>query len=186
MRRATTNKRQVTLLMLDQRKEKRDREVKKFTPRASISHERMPTHPFPEADNLYSVDPFVLTLIMCETKKDPSVVQIQPPLLFIGHQILADLQCLSSPRVKEPKRERIQVAFSRLGGSASFPDCMHERCPLSVVALHRLLRRSVGEMSGGKMRTKEGIIHSKLSLSLSFLPSHQRLPICCRKSPSIT
>lgn len=146
----------------------------------------MPTHPFPEADNLYSVDPFVPTLIMCETKKDPSVVQIQPPLLFIGHQILADLQCLSSPRVKEPKRERIQVAFSRLGGSASFPDCMHERCPLSVVALHRLLRRSVGEMSGGKMRTKEGIIHSKLSLSLSFLPSHQRLPICCRKSPSIT
>ncbi len=130
------NKRQVTLNILDERKEKRGKGTKKCTPRESISHERMPTHPFPEADNLYSVDPFVPTLIMCETKKDPSVVQIQPPLLFIGHQILADLQCLSSPHVKEPKRERIQVAFSRLVGSASFPGCMHERCPLSVVPLH--------------------------------------------------
>lgn len=38
--------------------------------------------PFPEADNLYSAAPFVPAIIRCEYKKDPSVVQMQPPPSF--------------------------------------------------------------------------------------------------------
>lgn len=34
---------------------------------------------FSEADNLYSAAPFVPAIIRCEYKKDPSVVQTQPP-----------------------------------------------------------------------------------------------------------
>lgn len=50
---------------------------------------------------------------MWECKKDETVIENPPPPL-------ADLQCLSSPHVKEAKGERIQIGFREMVGSASY------------------------------------------------------------------
>lgn len=61
----------------------------------------------------FSVSLCAPTLIMCGSKKDPTVIQIHhhplPALLSVDTRSLAGLQCLSSPQVKETEREGIQV-----------------------------------------------------------------------------
>lgn len=70
---------------------------------------------------------------MCESKKDETVIVIRPsPSLFSGHQTLAGLQCLSSPHLKELEREKIQIGFRKMVGSASYR--LHESA-LSVLLL---------------------------------------------------
>lgn len=86
---------------------------------------------------------------MCESKKDPTVVQTPLPSLFsVDTRSLASLQCLSSFQVKEPEREGIQVAFSEMIGSASSSACVHE-----------LLRSPLLQRSEGRRQLENGKSH---------------------------
>lgn len=112
---------------------------------------------------------------MCESKKDPTVVQILPPLppLFsVDTRSLAGLQCLSSLQVKEPEREGIQVAFSEMVGSASTPVCMHElclSCSSAVLCCNDQREEETTRERGG--RKKKARISFLNYLSCSFLLS---------------
>lgn len=103
----------------------------------AITYERNPTHPYPETDIPYSATSFVPTLIMCESKKGPQCGTnlLPPPRPFQPeYQILAGLQCLSSPRVKEARKDPRNPSGCWLGSASSLLGCMHE-CRASSLSL---------------------------------------------------
>lgn len=163
----------------------------------AITYERNPTHPYPETDIPYSATSFVPTLIMCESKKGPQCGTnlLPPPRPFQPeYQILAGLQCLSSPRVKEARKDPRNPSGCLLGSASSLLGCMHEcrasslslalspSCSSAVTAT-AMIRRKTKPTKKGEEKS-----NSKLSLFLFFLPPLDKDwgQICQHKLPSVT